>query len=145
MANPWRYTGQYQVDATGLYKIGARYYQGDLGRWTQPDPSGLDANAYAYAASDPINNSDPTGLFCITGTYGGPGGGCRGGRLNERETLEQIAFGQAVKLAVTSVCVAAVGAATAGTALVAGTFACAAAGTAAGLAANKNVDVGIKK
>jgi hypothetical protein len=54
------------------------------------------------------------GLFCITGTYGGPGGGCRGGSFNERETLEQVAFGQAVRLATTMFCIAAVGAATAG-------------------------------
>ncbi len=73
--NPWRYAGQYQDTTTGLYKMGARYYQPELGRWTQPDPSGLDANAYAYAASDPINNSDPTGLFCITGKN--PNGSCR--------------------------------------------------------------------
>jgi RHS repeat-associated protein len=36
--NPWRYTGQYQDITTGLYKMGARYYQPELGRWTQPDP-----------------------------------------------------------------------------------------------------------
>jgi RHS repeat-associated protein len=73
--NPWRYTGQYQDVTTGLYKMGARYYQPELGRWTQPDPSGLDAHSYVYAGSDPINNSDPTGLFCITGKN--PNGSCR--------------------------------------------------------------------
>jgi uncharacterized protein RhaS with RHS repeats len=31
VANPWRYTGQYQDLATGLYKMGARYYQPELG------------------------------------------------------------------------------------------------------------------
>ncbi len=85
------------------------------------------------------------GLFCITGTYGGPGGGCRGGSFNERETLEQVAFGQAVRLATTSVCIAAVGAATAGPGLAAGAIACGLAGTAAGQVASRNVDVGIKK
>lgn len=30
--NPWRYAGEYQDTSTGLYKIGARYYQPDLGR-----------------------------------------------------------------------------------------------------------------
>jgi hypothetical protein len=29
-----------------------------------------------YAGDDPVNNSDPTGLFCVFGTN--PGGGCRG-------------------------------------------------------------------
>ncbi len=75
LANPWRYTGQYFDVSTGLYKMGARYYQPELGRWTQLDPSGLDANPYVYAASDPINNSDPTGLFCVTGKN--PNGSCR--------------------------------------------------------------------
>ncbi len=34
----------------------------DLGRFTQPDPSGQETNAYLYAGGDPINNSDPSGL-----------------------------------------------------------------------------------
>ncbi len=32
VANQWRYTGQYQDASTGLYKMGARYYQPELGR-----------------------------------------------------------------------------------------------------------------
>ncbi len=62
MANPWRYTGQYQDTATGLYKMGARYYEPELGRWTQQDPSGLDANAYTYVGGNPVNFVDPSGL-----------------------------------------------------------------------------------
>jgi RHS repeat-associated protein len=83
VTNPWRYTGQYQDVATGLYKMGARYYQPELGRWTQPDPSGLDTNAYLYVGGNPVNFIDPSGLYCITGTRSGPGGGCRGGGLGE--------------------------------------------------------------
>ncbi|MFJ6861508.1 RHS repeat-associated core domain-containing protein [Streptomyces werraensis] len=59
---PYRYAGAY-ADPTGLYKMGHRYYDPALGRFTQPDPSGQEANPYLYAAGDPINNSDPTGLF----------------------------------------------------------------------------------
>ena len=67
--NPWRYTGEYQ-DATGLYKIGERYLSPELGRWTQADPAAHrinpgspgEPNSYAYAACNPINNTDPTGL-----------------------------------------------------------------------------------
>jgi RHS repeat-associated protein len=65
VANPWRYTGQYQDTTTGLYKIGARYYQAELGRWTQPDPSGLDQNAHLYVAGNPVNFTDPSGLYCL--------------------------------------------------------------------------------
>ncbi|MGX1624073.1 RHS repeat-associated core domain-containing protein [Streptomyces sp. NPDC055506] len=59
---PFRYTGAYQ-DPTGLYKMGARYYDAALGRFTQPDPSGQEKNSYLYAGGDFINNSDPSGLF----------------------------------------------------------------------------------
>ncbi len=62
MANPWRHTGQYQDAAGGLYTMGARYYQPELGRWTQPDLSGQEANAYLYAGGHPANSIDPTGL-----------------------------------------------------------------------------------
>ncbi|WP_405531256.1 hypothetical protein OG426_09355 [Streptomyces canus] len=34
-----------------------------IGRFTQPDPSGQEKNPYLYAGGDFINNSDPTGLF----------------------------------------------------------------------------------
>ncbi|MFE6252287.1 RHS repeat-associated core domain-containing protein [Streptomyces niveus] len=43
--------------------MGARYYDPSLGRFTQPDPSGQDTNPYLYAGGDPVNGSDPTGLF----------------------------------------------------------------------------------
>ncbi|MEU3552221.1 RHS repeat-associated core domain-containing protein [Streptomyces longwoodensis] len=59
---PFRYTSAY-LDPSGLYKMGARSYDPNLGRFTQPDPSGQEQNAYLYAAGDPINQSDPTGLF----------------------------------------------------------------------------------
>ncbi|MFF9894435.1 RHS repeat-associated core domain-containing protein [Streptomyces longispororuber] len=58
---PYRYTGTY-LDPSGLYKMGARYYDPHLGRFTQPDPSGKESNPYAYAAGDPVNRIDPSGL-----------------------------------------------------------------------------------
>jgi uncharacterized protein RhaS with RHS repeats len=42
--------------------MGARYYQDELGRWTQRDPSGQDANAYLYVGGNPIHLTDATGL-----------------------------------------------------------------------------------
>ncbi|MEU9171897.1 RHS repeat-associated core domain-containing protein [Streptomyces sp. NPDC048420] len=62
---PFRYSGAY-LDPTGLYKMGARYYDPQIGRFTQPDPSGQEKNAYLYAGGDFINNSDPTGLFSFS-------------------------------------------------------------------------------
>lgn len=64
--NPWRYTSAYQ-DGSGLYKMGERYYDPALGRFTQQDPvfEPLDpkqSNRYAYVGGDPINFSDPSGL-----------------------------------------------------------------------------------
>ncbi|MFG2690842.1 RHS repeat-associated core domain-containing protein [Streptomyces sp. NPDC048405] len=58
---PYRYAGAY-ADPTGLYKMGHRYYDPALGRFTQPDPSGRETNPYLYAAGDPINMIDPLGL-----------------------------------------------------------------------------------
>ncbi|MFF7849045.1 RHS repeat-associated core domain-containing protein [Streptomyces sp. NPDC007910] len=59
---PYRYAGAY-LGPTGLYKMGARYYDPHLGRFTQPDPSGQETNPYLYATGDPINHTDPTGLL----------------------------------------------------------------------------------
>ncbi|MGA5605797.1 RHS repeat-associated core domain-containing protein [Streptomyces griseoincarnatus] len=42
---PYRYAGAY-ADPTGLYKMGHRYYDPTLGRFTQPDPSGQETNPY---------------------------------------------------------------------------------------------------
>ena len=38
---------------------GARYYQPEPGRWTQPDPSGQEANAHLYVGGNPVNLVDP--------------------------------------------------------------------------------------
>ncbi|MGW0990121.1 RHS repeat-associated core domain-containing protein [Streptomyces sp. NPDC002486] len=51
------------LDPTGRHKMGHRYYAPSLGCFTQPDPSGQEANPCLYAAGDPVNNSDSTGLF----------------------------------------------------------------------------------
>lgn len=52
---------------TRLYYVGARYYSPDLGRFIEPDQMELaaGANFYAYSDNDPVNNTDPSGNFCL--------------------------------------------------------------------------------
>ncbi|MFJ8871749.1 RHS repeat-associated core domain-containing protein [Streptomyces sp. NPDC102473] len=69
---PYQYAGAYN-DPTGLYKMGARYYDPTLGRFTQPDPSGQETNPYLYATGDPVNHTDPTGLLSLSGIGDGLG------------------------------------------------------------------------
>ncbi len=54
------------VAATGLYHLGARYYNPTTGRFTQQDSlnTPLDptnGNRYAYVGANPINATDPSG------------------------------------------------------------------------------------
>ncbi|MFD8152637.1 RHS repeat-associated core domain-containing protein [Streptomyces sp. NPDC059720] len=48
---------------TGLYHFQARYYDANIGRFTQPDPSGQEKNPYLYAEGDPVNRIDPNGTL----------------------------------------------------------------------------------
>lgn len=66
-SNPFAFKAGIDDNHTGLVKFGLRWYNPYVGSWTQQDTldSPLDpsnGNRYAYAASDPINGSDPTGL-----------------------------------------------------------------------------------
>ncbi|MDP9372012.1 MAG: DNRLRE domain-containing protein [Chloroflexota bacterium] len=68
--NPWRFGGSYgaYTDSTGLVKIGQRYYDPSVGRWTQQDPKVMpfdpvQANRYSYASCSPVNYTDPTGTI----------------------------------------------------------------------------------
>ncbi|CAQ00159.1 MAG: type IV secretion protein Rhs [Clavibacter sp.] len=67
--NSLRYIGGYQ-ESTNLYKMGARYYDASLGRFTQMDPSGQEPQPYAYAACNPVGNIDPSGLSCAGAVAG---------------------------------------------------------------------------
>ena len=61
--NSIRYIAGYFDQSSGLYKLGARFYDPSLGRFTQIDPSGQEANPYNYGKCNPINASDPSGLL----------------------------------------------------------------------------------
>ena len=54
-----------KADANGLLYDRNRYYSPESGQFTQMDPIGLGGgmNLYGYAAGDPVNSSDPFGLW----------------------------------------------------------------------------------
>jgi RHS repeat-associated protein len=62
VGNILRYIGG-ELDSSGSYKLGARYYDTASGRFTQMDPSGQETHPYAYAGCNPVNAKDPTGLI----------------------------------------------------------------------------------
>jgi len=70
---PFRFQGQYDDIETGLYYNRFRYYDPDIGQYTQPDPIGLEGGnptLYSY-----VNNPnwwvDPLGLERGVGTSSG--------------------------------------------------------------------------
>lgn len=64
----YRYTGKEREEENGFSYHGARYYAPWLGRWTACDPQGLvdGLDLYAYARTNPILGSDPSGTDTIT-------------------------------------------------------------------------------
>jgi RHS repeat-associated protein len=63
--NPLRAPGQYFDEETGLHYNRFRYYSPELARYLSRDPLSLLAgsNFYSYTTNNPINHSDPLGLF----------------------------------------------------------------------------------
>lgn len=59
--NPFGYTGAYQFQ-DGTVHLSHRFLDTFTLNFTQPDPSRQELNNHTYAACDPINNTDPTGL-----------------------------------------------------------------------------------
>jgi RHS repeat-associated protein len=59
------YAGGLSDASTGLVRFGARDYDPSVGRWTAKDPvvfAGGQEDLYAYANSDPVGDTDPSGL-----------------------------------------------------------------------------------
>jgi RHS repeat-associated protein len=68
-AQPLSFTGAEQDQAYGLVYMRNRYYAPGLGRFISEDPVGFGSgsNFYAYCGNDPINFSDPLGLYSVRG------------------------------------------------------------------------------
>ncbi len=66
VSNPLLFTGQYRDDETRLYYLRARYYEPGTAQFVNVDPKVAETMApYGYAAGDPIDRSDPTGLWTM--------------------------------------------------------------------------------
>jgi RHS repeat-associated protein len=69
---PFRHKGGqgYRTDPdSGLMLLGKRYYDPGLGRFLSRDPAGYaagDTNLYRYCRNNPVNASDPTGMWIDT-------------------------------------------------------------------------------
>jgi RHS repeat-associated protein len=67
-AVPYRYTGQREEAALGLYDYGARWYDPAVGRFIQadtivPEPGNPQSlNRYSYALNNPMRYTDPDGV-----------------------------------------------------------------------------------
>jgi RHS repeat-associated protein len=72
-----KFTGKERDSESGLDNFGARYNASTMGRFMSPDPLGgslvdpQTLNKYSYVRNNPINLTDPTGLYiCADSTEG---------------------------------------------------------------------------
>ena len=72
LGNRFLFTGREYLYSLGVYDYRARIYDPYLGRFWQPDPighSGDGSNIYRYCGNDPVNHTDPSGLFYVEVPY----------------------------------------------------------------------------
>lgn len=59
----YKYNGK-ELQETGMYDYGARFYMPDIGRWGVVDPlSDATFQPYNYANNNPVSFIDPTGMI----------------------------------------------------------------------------------
>ena len=74
-ATPFGFSGAY-TDPTGLVYLIHRYFDPSTGQFISVDPEvAASVQPYAYAGDDPVNGSDPNGLFETCGSNCGPDSG----------------------------------------------------------------------
>ena len=60
------YAGERWIPELGMYDLRNRFMSPELGRFLQSDPIGFKgdaSNLYRYCGNDPVDKSDPTGLY----------------------------------------------------------------------------------
>ena len=74
---PFGYAGQYTDPETGYQYLRARYYDPATAQFISRDPAVVRTmESYGYAARNPLNASDPSGMWCTFGHSWGFGDGC---------------------------------------------------------------------
>jgi RHS repeat-associated protein len=87
--NRFMFTGREWFPELGIYDYRNRAYQPELGRFLQADAKGFDAgdfNLFRYCADDPVDKSDPTGLFGVTDSGAPVGHDGTGGAYGQGST-----------------------------------------------------------
>ena len=78
--NDYQYAGERFDRTTELYQLRARYMDPKTGTFLSLDPhqgnrqDPLSLHKYLYANANPVNNTDPTGMFSFGGMLGGLAG-----------------------------------------------------------------------
>jgi RHS repeat-associated protein len=66
VTTPFGFAGQYTDAESGFLYLRARYYDPATGQFINRDPiEQLTQQPYTYAGSNPLNATDPSGLFCV--------------------------------------------------------------------------------
>jgi RHS repeat-associated protein len=64
VTNSFGYAGEYRDSESGLIYLRARYYDPTTGQFVNRDPiEALTRDAYGYAGNNPLNFTDPSGLY----------------------------------------------------------------------------------
>ena len=84
-----QFTGKKYDPGTGLVYFGGRFYDPEIGRFINQDPSRQGLNYYMYCNNNPLSYADPDGkcpLFVITGIAGVLIGGAYGAYTSYKAT-----------------------------------------------------------